>query len=102
MMMLDLADEAGSRMNKDTALKIAAGGLTGIGGIGAGIKIVQLALAYTGVGTPLAMLANAGTNAVLTYTVGTAVGRVFLASNSSTSVKAIIDATVRLVLAQRS
>lgn len=102
VMLLKLADQAGTHMNKDTALKLIAGVLTGIGGFGAGLKAAQMAFVYTGVGTALAMIVNAGTNAVFTYMVGTAAARVFLASDARTSLKAMVDAIIRIVLAHKS
>ena len=74
-MLLTLAVQAGHKLSKDKALKIAAGILIGVGGLVGGVKLANTYFAYSGVGTIPAMIMNAGANATVTYLVGKAAGK---------------------------
>jgi Domain of unknown function (DUF697) len=96
-MFIRLAHQADLELDKDDALKIAAGVLVGIGGLAAGVKLANTWLAYTGVGTLPAMVCNAGTNGAVTYVIGCSAARVFISSDRGTSVQEMVKAIVRIV-----
>jgi len=96
-MFIALAAEAGTELDKATAMKIATGIVVGIGGMAAGIKMAEAWLAYTGVGTIPAMLCNAGTNAIMTYMIGNAAARVFVAQDGSACAEEVVKAIMRIV-----
>lgn len=93
-----LYNQAGTRLDKHTRRKIAAGVFLGIGGIAGGVKVANTTLAYTGVGTGPAMVANAGTNAIVTYLVGYAAARVFLSTDPGTPAREIVKAILALIV----
>ena len=96
-MFVTLAIQAGHSLSKDTALKIAAGVMIGVGGLAGGIKVANTYFAYTGFGTIPAMLANAGTNATFTYIVGRAAAKTFLSMNALDSVEKIITTILQFL-----
>lgn len=96
-MIWKLSDQACIEFDRDAALKLAGGLAAAIGGLVTGVKVAEAFLAYTGVGTIPAMVCNAGTNAAVTYIVGRSIARVFLASDSGTSVEEMVAAVIRLI-----
>ncbi|MEJ0027704.1 MAG: hypothetical protein WDN01_16895 [Rhizomicrobium sp.] len=97
-MFVKLASQAGRKMDKTTATKVAAGIVVGVGGIASGMRLAETWLAYTGVGTLPAMICNAGTNAVFTYMVGCAIARVFLARDRNAPVATIVREVKKFLL----
>ena len=59
VMLTELATEANIKLDMEGALKITAALATAVGGVWTGFKLANSYFAYTGVGTPLAVLANA-------------------------------------------
>ena len=96
-MFASLANQAGHKLDRDTAYKLALGIAIGVGGFAVGYKIAATTIAYTGVGTLPAMVANAGTNGLVTHVVGNKVARVFLAADPSDSAEDLMNAILRLI-----
>ena len=96
-MFLKLAEEVKLEFDKDLAFKLAGGLVAAVGGLVSGVKIAETFLAYTGIGTIPAMICNVGTNAAMTYVIGRALARVFLASDRSTTIEEMIRGVIRLI-----
>jgi len=96
-LLVRLAIQAGRDIEKGVAAKIVAGVLLAIGGFAGGVKLMTTALAYTGVGTVPAIIANSGANATLTYFFGRSVAKVFLSQDHRDSAGAIIAAIVAIM-----
>lgn len=89
-LIIKLADQAGHELDRDKALKIATGVALGVAGFVGGVKLANTYLAYTGVGTIPAMLANASANGVLTYLMGKAAAQTFLEKDVTESVENLV------------
>jgi uncharacterized protein (DUF697 family) len=96
-LLVRLAVLAGKDLDKGKAAKIVAGVLLATGGFAGGVKLMTTAIAYTGVGTVPAVIANAGANATLTYFFGRSTAKVFLSNDHLDSVSAIIAAIVAIM-----
>jgi uncharacterized protein (DUF697 family) len=96
-LLVRLAFLAGKDLDKGKAAKIVAGVLLAIGGFAGGVKLMTTAIAYTGIGTIPAMVANAGANATLTYFFGRSTAKVFLSNDHLDSASAIIAAIVAIM-----
>jgi len=82
-LLVMLADQAGSSLDKAKAAKIVAAILAGITFFGTGFKLANTYFAYTGIGTIPAVIANVGANAGITYLFGNAAARSFLSEGTS-------------------
>jgi uncharacterized protein (DUF697 family) len=96
-MLLRLSAQAGSRMENGKAMKVAAGVLAGIGLFKMGFKLANTYIAYTGIGTIPAVVANAGANGTVTYLFGRSAGKLFLSENKEDSVEGLIKGILTLM-----
>jgi hypothetical protein len=97
-LLVKLAQQSGKALDKERALKIATAVILGVGGFAGGIKLATTTLSYTGIGTVPAMLANAGTNAVLTYLFGRAAAHTFLEGDLQESAETLARAILVLII----
>ncbi len=100
-MFVKLAAKSGNAMSRDTALKVATGVIVGVGTFATGVKVATTWIAYTGIGTVPAILANVSTNGALTYMVGRSAARVFLTEDSGENIERMIKAILRMFLPPR-
>src|SRR4051794_16777769 len=78
-----LAKDAGSDLDKAKATKIVAAITVGISFFGTGFKLANTYFAYTVLGTLPAIIANVSANGGITYLFGNAAARTFLAEGAS-------------------
>ena len=97
-MLVRLSNQAGNRMNKGKAAKVAAGVLAGIGLFKTGFKLADTYFAYTGVGTIPAVVANAGADGTITYLFGRAAGKLFLSEDGEDSVEGLVKGILTLMV----
>lgn len=77
-LLVTLARQAGGQLDDDKALKVATAVALGVTSFLGGVKLANTYLAYTGVGTIPAALANGTANGVVTYLMGKAAAQTFL------------------------
>jgi uncharacterized protein (DUF697 family) len=72
-MLVALAEEAGHEMNKEFAIKVGTGLVTGMGSMVAGVKTFSWFIKWVpGIGTGSAMAINTSLNGFFTYRLGRA------------------------------
>lgn len=77
-MIYKLAKHADCGMDEKTALKAAGSIAASVATMAAGAKLANTYFAATGIGTPIAIAANAGANAAGTWIVGNIAGELML------------------------
>lgn len=98
-MIVTLAAQADVDIERNTIVKIVGALLISLGGFIGGTKLAIQGFALTGIGTIPAIVANVGINAVVTYTVGMAVARLFIQKSRVDSIELFVQAVVGAVLA---
>ncbi len=105
-MVVKLADQAGTRMDNQTAKKLCVAVATGVGSFMAGTKMAStaaawlLALPTAGLSLLASMGVNAGLNATLTRAFGRAVALYFLQTDKIESADVIAGLIIALVASQ--
>lgn len=93
-----IADATGTTFTRHERTRIIKGVLAGAAAFIGGMKAATTVIAYTGVGTIPAMLANASINATFTYTFGMALYQVFSSKEKHVTTADLIQAIVVVML----
>ena len=99
-MIIELARQAGGKLDNAKAKKLALGVLSGVAKAYAGYKLANTYFAMTGAGTVPAMAINSAANAYFTRQIGHAVGEVFLSDTPTDCVPSLAFKVVRAAMDQ--